>query len=260
MPPQTPSSRAWGNPADKPLRPGVNGDNPDGSCTTNFLYHLNDTRYFLGLAAHCFRTDGNPAWISCPTSNAPLGTRVQFFSDDGRSWGGSLAYSSFLSMQRVHEQDASICDANDLALVELDADTVQVVHPAVRGFGGPTGLAAGALADGAKLYMYGNSETRSAFGLAPTGVGNEHTGNVDSYADGGWRGVTSFTPAAIPGDSGSGLMGPAGEAAGVLSVVSSDGSNGFANLPFALWYMAVHEGWWPSVVTWPTFDPNGNFG
>lgn len=237
----------------------MNGNNPYGGCTTNFLFHSNDTRYFLGLAAHCFRTDGDPSWVPCPTDLAPIGTRVTFQSDSGSTWGGTLVYSSFTTMQRVKEADPDVCNANDFALVELDATAVPSAHPAVLFYGGPTAALVGtSLASGSAIHMYGSSSTR------PGATGNAHDGTFSGYTDDGWGASASFTPPAVPGDSGSGLLGPQGQAVAVLSTIGvsvglggTGSSNGFSTLPYALWYMGKHEGWWPSLVTWPTFDADG---
>lgn len=259
LPAQVASLRDWGDPAGKDIRPGMDTEQGGSACTANFLYHLNDTRYFLGLAAHCFQTGGNPVAEDCPTDNSPVGTPVTLYAPSGRSYAAKLAYSSFLTMQQDGTTEANTCAGNDFALVELRPDDVANAHPAVRYFGGPTAvLDAGALHAGDAVYEYGNSDLRSAYETVPTPQTNPHSGQFLDYDYDGWEVVTRFLPPTIQGDSGSGLMGPGGEATGVLSSGSiTYTEEQFTNIAFALAYMQQHLGWAPSVVTWPDFSPDG---
>jgi hypothetical protein len=259
LPAQVASTRAWGEPAGKDIRPGMDAEQVGSLCTTNFLYHVNDTRYFLGLAAHCFQTGSNPASEACPTDNSPLGTAVTFHARNGESYSGKLAYSSFLAMQLLHESDVNACEGNDFALAEIDAKDVGSVHPAMRYYGGPTSvLDANGLHAGDAVHDYGNSDLRSGYETVPTPQTNPHDGTFLEYDYNGWEVVARFLPPVVQGDSGSGLMGPNGEAVGVLSSGSiTYTEEQFTDIAHALRYMQDRVGWAPSVVTWSDFSASG---
>jgi hypothetical protein len=152
-----------------------------------------------------------------------------------------------------------VCVGNDLALVELSAEAVEAAHPAVRFYGGPTSVLPGPdLKANDEIHMYGNSEARSVYSLIDTDATNPHDGKFLRYDNGGWTSATQIIPSSIQGDSGAGLLGPHGEAHGVLSGGSLTYTEDyFTDLAWALWYMQVHVGWSPSVVTWPDFDAAG---
>ena len=82
----------------------------------------------------------------CDTQSLPLGTKVTFneggsLVDEGTQVGtGTLAYSSWLTMQQVGETNADACAYNDLALVKVDAAYVDDVNPSIPFWGGPTGI------------------------------------------------------------------------------------------------------------------------
>jgi hypothetical protein len=259
LPAQHPSTRDWGQPAGRDIRPGLDTSQAGSACTANFVYHLNDTRYFIGLAAHCFQTGSNPVSESCPTDNSPLGTPVTLYGADGDRYDAHLAYNSYLTMQEVKEADAEACAGNDFALVEVAAKDFGAIHPAVRYYGGPTRvLDAGELKAGDNVHGYGNSDLRSGYELVPTPQTNPHDGEFLGYDYGGWEVVTRFVPPTIQGDSGSGLLGPGGEATGVLSSGSiTYTEEQYTNIAFALRYMHARLGWSPSVVTWAEFDAAG---
>lgn len=259
VPAQVASTRVWGDPAGKDIRPGMDTSQAGSVCTANFLYHLNDTRYFIGLAAHCFQTGSNPVAEDCPTDNSPLGTSVTLTAPDGDTYGAKLAYSSFLTMRERSERNPDICAGNDFALAEIDPRHIDNAHPAVRFYGGPTAvLDSGALSPGDAVHGYGNSDLRSGYETVPTAVTNPHDGEFLEYDYNGWEVVTRMLPPTIQGDSGSGLMGPGGEATGVLSSGSiTYTEEQYTNIAFALRYMQDKLGWAPSVVTWSEFSPDG---
>jgi hypothetical protein len=116
----------WPALADAPLRPGVQIVSPTGQCTSNFVFTSVDNRsVYFGLAAHC--VDG-----------LDMGTPMEI--DNGRATG-TLAYSSWATMDEVEEADAMAREYNDFALVRVDDEHRALVHPAMRHFGGPVALA-----------------------------------------------------------------------------------------------------------------------
>jgi hypothetical protein len=220
---------AWAPAATATVHPGVQTVTAGGQCTANFIYTAGGNTY-IGQAAHCAGTGAATDTDGCLAGSLPLGTSVEV---TGASRPGTLAYSSWLTMQANGESDADTCAYNDLALVKLDPADVGKLNPSVPGFGGPTGVG-GASATGDDVYSYGNSSLR--FGITQL---SPKRGIVVSTDGNGWsRTVYTATPG-IPGDSGSGFLNGSGQAIGVLSTVAIAplaGSNGVGDLSRELAY------------------------
>ena len=71
---------------------------------------------YLGQAAHCAGTGAATDTNGCDAGTLPLGTPVEI---DGAANPGSLAYSSWVTMQADGESDDSTCQYNDFALVRI---------------------------------------------------------------------------------------------------------------------------------------------
>jgi hypothetical protein len=229
-----PSSAAAWAPADEAtVHPGVQTFTAGGQCTANFIYTSGGNTY-IGQAAHCASTGAATDTDGCLAGSLPLGTQVEI---TGASRPGTLAYSSWLSMQSSGETNADACAYNDLALVRIDPADVAKVNPSVPGFGGPVGIG-GASATGDDVYSYGNSSLR--FGITQL---SPKRGIVVSTAGNGWsRTVYTVTPG-IPGDSGSGFLNGTGQAIGTLSTVALAplaGSNGVGDLSREVAYARSH--------------------
>jgi hypothetical protein len=221
----------------------------DGAqCTANFVFTDGTGNTYVGYAAHCAGTGAATDTDGCSTKSLPLGTKVTFneggsLVDEGTQVGtGTLAYSSWLTMQKDGEKNADTCAYNDLALVKVAAGSIDKVNPTVPFWGGPTGLDTDGTAAGDRVWTYGNSSLRAGVeALSP------HTGVSlgDDAADGGWsHPVYTVTPG-IPGDSGSGFLSADGKALGVLSTVAIAplaGSNGVGDLSKELAYARAHSG------------------
>jgi hypothetical protein len=224
---------AWAPAATATVHPGVQTVTSGGQCTANFIYTAGGNTY-IGQAAHCASTGAATDTDGCLAGSLPLGTSVQI---TGASRPGTLAYSSWLTMQSTGETNADTCAYNDLALVRIDPADVGKVNPSVPGFGGPTGVG-GASATGADVFSYGNSSLR--FGITQL---SPKRGIVVSTEGNGWsRTVYTVTPG-IPGDSGSGFLNGSGQAIGVLSTVALAplaGSNGVGDLSRELAYARSH--------------------
>jgi hypothetical protein len=224
---------AWAPAATATIHPGVQTVTSGGQCTANFIYTAGGDTY-IGQAAHCASTGAATDTDGCLAGSLPLGTSVQI---TGASRPGTLAYSSWLTMQSTGETNADTCAYNDLALVKIDPADVGKVNPSVPGFGGPTGVG-GASATGADVFSYGNSSLR--FGVTQL---SPKRGVVVSTEGNGWsRTVYTVTPG-IPGDSGSGFLNGSGQAIGVLSTVALAplaGSNGVGDLSRELAYARAH--------------------
>jgi hypothetical protein len=225
---------AWAPAGQATVHPGVQTFTAGGQCTANFIYTSGGNTY-IGQAAHCASTGAATDTDGCLAASLPLGTPVEI---TGASRPGTLAYSSWLTMQANGESNPDVCAYNDLALVRIDPADVPNVNPSVPGFGGPTGLG-GPSATGDDVYSYGNSSLRGGVTqLSPK------RGIVVTTEGNGWsRTVYTVTPG-IPGDSGSGFLNGSGQAIGTLSTVAIAplaGSNGVADLGRELAYMRANS-------------------
>lgn len=230
------------------------------ACTGNFIFHLDDMRYFIGAAAHCFDSSEGGTYPACGQfQSRPIGSAVIITAVDGTKYDGTLAYSSWLAMQAAGEANPSVC-RNDLSLVEIPAAAVAQVHPAVIHFGGPTlPTSPHGLIAGNPVYAALSTDAYGAYVIeqGPRAA----KGTFDFYDSDGWLLYTDFgTAGGSQGDSGGGLMGPGGVATGVLSTGLQSGEFEYANLWYGLAYMRAKVGWAPSLVTWSSFDASGNSG
>jgi hypothetical protein len=230
------SASAWAPQESATIHPGVmtftNASsflNGASQCTANFVFTDSSGNVYLGQAAHCSSTGEDTETNGCTTKSLPLGTPI--YSGDLVNGGvqdgtliGTLAYNSWIAMQKSGEKDANTCAYNDLALIKIASSQVANVNPTVPFWGGPNGLAPGVSATGERVFSYGNSILRlGVSALSPkTGVSLG-----DQEESGGWSQQLYTVTPGIPGDSGSGFMDESGDALGVLSTVE------FAPLPAA---------------------------
>lgn len=224
--------------ADARVAPGVQTDTNGAQCTANFVF-TDGTSTYLGQAAHCSGTGEATDTNGCEAGTLPIGTPVKI--EDADNPGafpvtGTLAYSSWNTMQTAGETDADACAYNDLGLIKLPAGTQ--ADPSVPFWGGPNGVATTAPATGAKVYSYGNSSLRQGIELLKPkrGVTLGASGN-------GWtHSLYTLTPG-IPGDSGSAFLTADGKAFGVLSTLALaplPASNGVSDLSRMLAYARAH--------------------
>jgi hypothetical protein len=230
------------------IHPGTMMYTKGAQCTANFVYTDSAGDTFVGYAAHCAGTGAETDTDGCTTKSLPLGTKVTFSNDgnvasDGTTVGtGTLAYSSWLNMQKRKVKNANTCAYNDLALVKVSSADKGKVNPSVPFWGGPTGIDTNGTAAGDRVWTYGNSSLRGGVTeLSP------HTGASigDDPADGGWSHPVYTVSPGIPGDSGSGFMTAGGKALGVLSTISIAplaGSNGVGDLNKELAYAKAYSG------------------
>lgn len=193
------------------ITPGVVTYTAGAQCTANFVF-AGGTDTFVGQAAHCSGTGAATDTDGCEAESLPLGTKVEI---EGASRPGTLVYNSWLTMQKVGEQDENTCAYNDFALVKIHPADRGAVSPRIPVLGGPTGIDRDGVAPGEEVFSYGNSSLRSGITqLSPKqGVSLGTTG-------GGWtHPVYTVTPG-IPGDSGSAFVDGTGKAIGVLSTLS----------------------------------------
>ncbi|HEU5152004.1 MAG TPA: hypothetical protein VFU19_16015 [Iamia sp.] len=218
------------------IHPGVQMFTDGAQCTANFVF-TDGSNLYIGYAAHCAGLGEATDTNGCQAGTLPVGTPVEI---DGASRPGTLAYSSWATMQAVGETDADACAYNDLALVRIDPADHDKVNPSIPHWGGPTGLNTTGVSALSRVYSYGNSSLRQGIALLSpkTGVSLGTTG-------GGWTHPLYTVTPGIPGDSGSAFLDAQGRALGVLSTLSiapTPLSNNVSDLNKGLEYMRSHGG------------------
>jgi hypothetical protein len=228
------------------ITPGVQMYTDGAQCTGNFVFRDGAGNTYVGYAAHCAGTGAATDTNGCDATSLPLGTRVTFarggsLVSEGTAVGeGTLAYSSWLTMQQRGETDENTCAYNDLALVRVDADDVSKVNPSIPFWGGPVAVNTDGSAAGDRVYSFGNSSLRGGVEqLSPkTGI------SLGAEGEGWSHPVYTLTPG-VPGDSGSAFLDAEGNALGTLSTLAIAplaGSNGVGDLHHELTYAQQHGG------------------
>lgn len=247
--PSAKSAPTWAPAATATITPGVQTNTEgSGQCTANFVFTDTAGNVYLGQAAHCSGTGAATDTNGCTAGTLELGTRVTFnrggsVLDPGTEVGtGTLAYSSWNTMQARGETNANVCAYNDFALVKVDASDVAKVNPSVPVWGGPVGINTTGTAAGDRVYSYGNSGLR--FGLEQLSPKTGISLGQDP-ADGGWtHPLYTITPG-VPGDSGSAFLDGSGRAVGTLSTLGLaplPASNNIGDLAHELAYAKAHSG------------------
>lgn len=217
------------------IYPGIPMEAGGAGCTANFVFTDKTGAVYLGQAAHCTSEDSSPlSGSGCAAKSSALGTPVTL-GDSGAT--GTLAYSSWLTMQKVGETDEVTCQSNDFALVRIPDSAVALVNPSVPIFGGPTGIVDNGFPAGEPVFGYGSSSLRGGLETPQQGfsLGTEPPG---------WYHLIYFLPPGVPGDSGGGVLDGQGRAGGVLISLNTlpPGSNGCTDLAHALAYAKRHSG------------------
>jgi hypothetical protein len=196
-------------------------------CTAAFVFR-NARATFLSYAAHCAIPAQDKHRSGCDYETLPLGTRVEIRGEDGARAYGTLAYSSWRTMQEIGETDDDRCRFNDLALVRIDAEDVASVDPTVPVVGGPTRLDRTPPDRFERVVSYQPYASRPAL---KAGV------SLGARA-GGWTHRIDVSPPANLGDSGSGVLDSDGEAFGILATRYLDrlATSGVTDLRLALAY------------------------
>lgn len=228
------------------IHPGVQMYTEGAQCTANFVFTDDAGSVYVGYAAHCAGTGEATDTNGCEAASLPLGTRVDFVEGGSLLSGGTtvgsgtLAYSSWHTMQQRGETDANACAYNDFALVEVDAADVASVNPSVPFWGGPVALNTDESAAGETVYSYGNSSLR----LGVEELSPKQGASLGAEGEGWSHPVYTLTPG-VPGDSGSGFLDSEGNALGTLSTLALAplaGSNGVGDLERELGYAQAHGG------------------
>ena len=239
----------WAPAATAAITPGVQTNTAgSGQCTANFVFTDAAGNVYLGQAAHCSGTGAATDTNGCDAGTLPLGTAVTFnrggslLSAGTQVGTGTIAYSSWNTMQARGETDENTCAYNDLALVKVNPADVAKVNPTVPFWGGPMGINTTGTVAGDRVYSYGNSGLRfGAEQLSPktgTSLGQDP-------ADGGWTHPLYTATPGVPGDSGSAFLDASGNAVGTLSTLGLaplPASNNIGDLAHELAYAQQHSG------------------
>ena len=242
------SSSGWAPFPKATLTPGIQTFTGNSQCTTNFVFTDLDNNVYLGQAAHC-SGEGREGEESngCTAKSEPLGTRVTFNQrgtsyDVGEQLGeGTLAYSSWLTMKKRGEKDASACRYNDFALIKVARDQRGRVNPTLPYWGGPTGLSTDGVYGLERAYGYGRSSLRRDGSRASRQAARTVPDQVETR---GWSHFVYALSPGIPGDSGSGYLDQDGRALGTLSTLMYGAvlTNGLGDLRKELAYARKHSG------------------
>jgi hypothetical protein len=179
------------------VRPGARVESKAGFCTLNFLFRSPEGQRYMGTAGHCILGMTEPP----PGQNSELtwapGTGPEARDGDGARIG-EFVY-------------AVLEDPKDFALIRLDPGVE--ASPEMCHFGGPTGLNADETPDIVELEYYGLGVGVGTVLPARSAVAAGLPDPDHVYAFG----------AALPGDSGSGVISSDGRAVGVLVSVGVHG-------------------------------------
>jgi len=243
------AATAWAPAGTAAITPGVQTNTAgSGQCTANFVLTDAAGSVYVGQAAHCSGLGEATDTNGCDAGTLPLGTRVSFNRNGsiltpGTQLGaGTLAYSSWNTMQARGEADANTCAYNDFALVKVDAADVAEVNPTIPFWGGPVGINTSGSVAGDRVYSFGSSGLRGGIEqLSPkTGISLGQ-----DAADGGWTHPLYTVTPGIPGDSGSAFLDAEGNAVGTLSTLGLaplPASNNIGDFSSELAYAQQHSG------------------
>ena len=222
------------------IHPGVQMYTEGAQCTANFVFTDGSGATYVGYAAHCAGLGEATDTDGCTSPSLPLGTKVDFVeggslvSEGTRVGGGTLVYSSWLTMQQRGETDPDTCAYNDLALVQVDAADVAKVSPSIPFWGGPVGINTTGTSAGDTVHSFGNSSLRGGIEVLSPKQGT----SLGTDPSGWTHPVYTVTPG-VPGDSGSAFLDAEGNALGTLSTLALaplPGSNGVGDLAHELAY------------------------
>lgn len=239
---------SWAPADSAAIHPGVQMYTNGGQCTGNFVFTDASDNVYVGYAAHCAGLGSATDTSGCGQESAPLGTEVSFREGGTLLTGGTevgtgtLAYSSWTTMNELGTTDANTCDYNDFALVKVDAGDVGKVNPSIPFWGGPTGIDTDGTQAGDRVYSYGNSSLRLGIELLSPKTGISL--GDDAATDGWTHPLYTLTPG-VPGDSGSAFVSETGQAIGTLSTLGLaplPASNNIGDLNRELAFAQQHSG------------------
>lgn len=183
---------------DPGVQPGGRVFSQVGGCTLNFMFRGSDGSRFMGTAGHCILGGGGASFANDESEEVlwPAGTGPEASDADGKRIG-EFAY-------------AVLGRPKDFSLIRLDPGVE--ASPQMAHFGGPTALYTATSPDMVTLHYYGQGSGLGLILPARTAqaLDSESVDDVDAYG------------AAVPGDSGSGVITDGGEAVGALVSVGTN--------------------------------------
>lgn len=236
----------WPALEDARIRPGVTIGQVD--CTTNFVFRSPDNAsLYIGSAAHCF--DEHDVGVMLTIADIPDAGRIVYCSWGAmpRHQGPGCGYTPVDDPGQAHTQD------NDLLLAEIRPDLRHLVHPAMRYWGGPTGITE-EIQEGDRVLMYGNSSLRHLGIERVPDTTNPEEGYVFEKTS-AWKTCAHMVGPGVLGDSGSPARTGDGDALGILRTLESNAANGFVNLAPALGFLHNETGMTVKLATWPLLEP-----
>jgi hypothetical protein len=170
------------------IQPGARIRTPIGSCTTNFVFTNAAGRLFIGTAGHC----------------ANVGDRIE--SSEGTEFGTVVTSENKYPV-------------SDFALILIDVEDEHLVSPAMRYWGGPTGITTFSdVKQGDLILSYGYG-----IGFGSNEYTRRRAGFLWSY---GIQNYSAFI-AGTPGDSGGPIVhAGTGKALGVIDVLKAGAPQG----------------------------------
>ncbi|HVF54440.1 MAG TPA: trypsin-like serine protease [Actinomycetota bacterium] len=180
------------------VRPGALVQSEKGYCTFNFLFTGSDGHRYMGTAGHCILGDSQFVEEIGEETWAPGSGPVAMDGDGNRI--GEFAY-------------AILFTPKDFALIRLDPGVE--ADPQMCHFGGPTGTNVATSGSGL-IHHRGNGLIIGDVLPARTSLAMSYSNPDTVYANG----------AALPGDSGGGVISPDGKAVGALVSIGVGGGTG----------------------------------
>jgi hypothetical protein len=174
------------------VRPGAIVNSDTGQCTFNFVFAGSDGATYIGTAGHCI------------LGESPVGGDV-----GEESWApGTGPEARDANDARIGEFVYAILqDPKDFSLIRLDPAVVATAG--MCHFGGPTGVNSDITSSAVVLHHFGNGVAIGSVLPARTGIALGMPDPDHVFAE----------AAALPGDSGSGVISDDGRAVGVLVTV-----------------------------------------
>ena len=187
------------------VRPGAlyQTDAGDG-CSMSFLFRGSDRRYYAASAGHCIWATSNLGPSAGKEQKWGPGAGMRITDGNGDAVG-RFAYGVWT-------------DTRDFSLIRLDPGVES--SAAMCYFGGPTSMYTPHSTSGVFIKHFGN-------GLVFGNTIPARTGYAPNTIDPLW--VYAYA-AALPGDSGSGVMTENGQAIGTLVQLDGDGTTGITRL------------------------------
>lgn len=235
----------WPALEDARIRPGVTLGQVD--CTTNFVFRSpHNASLYVGSAAHCF--DEHDVGVMLTIADIPDAGRIVYCS-----WGAMPTHEGpGCRYTPVDDPEQAHTQGNDFLLVEIRPDLHHLVHPAMRHWGGPTGVD-DEIPPGARVLMYGNSSLRHlGMQQVPDSTNPEEGYVLEETSP--WKTCAHMVGPGVPGDSGSGALTGEGDALGILRTLEGNAANGFVNLAPALDFLRNETGIAVKLATWPLLE------